>query len=100
MQSLMQKLLGDSSLEEIEYYIPALGRVRQALEHAREQGPLSQAHLPDVATAQAVGFSPGREKFTFYFQNTNRSRANGTLTRDLFPASNQPFARKDTTTRA
>ncbi|HEV3207459.1 MAG TPA: hypothetical protein VGZ28_10935 [Terriglobales bacterium] len=39
----MQKLLGDSSLEEIEYYISALGRVRQALEHAREQGPLSQA---------------------------------------------------------
>jgi hypothetical protein len=43
MQSLMQKLLGDSSLEEIEYYISALGRVRQALEHAREQGQLSQA---------------------------------------------------------
>jgi hypothetical protein len=42
MQSLMRKLLGGSSLAEIEYYLSTLGRVRQALEHAREQGQLSQ----------------------------------------------------------
>jgi hypothetical protein len=41
MQSLLQTLLESCSLEEIEYYLSALDRVRQGLEHARDQGMLS-----------------------------------------------------------
>jgi hypothetical protein len=41
MHSLLQTLLESCSLEEIECYLSALGRVRQGLEHARDQGMLS-----------------------------------------------------------
>jgi hypothetical protein len=42
LESLLQKILGGCSLEKLEFYVSALGRVRQGLEHACQEGRLSQ----------------------------------------------------------
>jgi hypothetical protein len=48
MESLLRKVLGTCSLEEIELYVSALQQIDKLLERARDQGTLSHKEVDIV----------------------------------------------------
>jgi len=55
MKSLLRRLLASSSVEELEDYVFALHKVKQALEKARAQGRLSQEEADMVLSNWLIG---------------------------------------------